>query len=54
MLYSDLPGTYYEVCTICSLATYRHATVKIRLYFKGLMLNVLYKKKKKGSSQLIM
>jgi hypothetical protein len=37
MLYSDLSGTYYGVCTICCFVTYCRATVKIRLYFKRLM-----------------
>jgi hypothetical protein len=37
MLYSNLLGTYYEVCTYVGFATYRCVTVKICLYFKGLM-----------------
>jgi hypothetical protein len=38
------------VCTYVGFATYRHATVKIHLYFKGLMFMkcfVLKKEKKK-------
>jgi hypothetical protein len=54
MLYSDLLGTYYGVCTHVGFATYRRATVKIRLYFMGLMIMWIFcikKKKKNGSSQ---
>jgi len=49
MLYSDLLGTYYGVCTHVGFATYRRATVKIRLYFMGLMIMWIFciKKKKK-------
>jgi hypothetical protein len=48
MLYSDLPSTYYGVCTYVGFATHRRATVKILLYIKGLMfMNRLKKKKKK-------
>jgi hypothetical protein len=54
MLYFDLLGTYYGVCTYVGFATYRRATVKIRLYFKGLMIFFFFflkkKKKKNGSS----
>jgi hypothetical protein len=44
MLYSDLPGIYYRICTIC-----HRATVKIRLYFKILIFMQMFciKKKKK-------
>jgi hypothetical protein len=54
MLYSDLPSTYYGVCTYVGFATHRRATVKIRLYIKGLMFMNRLKKIKKiknGSSQ---
>jgi len=56
MLYSDIPYTYYGICTYVGFATYCRATVKIRLYLKGLMImKCLYKKKKKKkwSSQIV-
>jgi hypothetical protein len=53
MLYFDLLGTYYGVCTYVGFATYRRATVKIRLYFKGLMIMWMFciKKKKKKTGR---
>jgi hypothetical protein len=57
MLYSDLPGTYYGVCTYVGFATYRRATVMIRLYFKGLMIMwmfcILKKKKRKKKKRVV-
>jgi hypothetical protein len=38
MLYSDILCTCYGICTYVGFATYRRATMKIRLYFKGLMI----------------
>jgi len=55
MLYSDIPCTCYGICTYVGFATYRRATVKTRLYFKGLMITKCFvyinKKKKKKTGR---